>query len=149
MKLIPILLRGNLEEKLNFNFGALYPVTNGEWEMCIKTFTVSYTKSSPSDPNLPNVDKFVRLSSNYVESLSFDESQTKSVTIESVLAIIRLKLKDGQKQLLEFPQRDFFFISAPSQKLYFNISNSDGSPLNDSLKKHLNIQILVLFRRRS
>ncbi len=149
MKLIPILLRGSLEKTLTYNFGALYPVTSGEWELCIKTVAFSYQKLSPSDPDLPNLNKFVRLTCNYVESLSLDQSQTQSQASESILAILQLKLKGGQKHLIEFKNRDFFFVSSPSQKFKFFISNSDGSNLSDTTKKHLNVHVLLFFRRRS
>ncbi len=149
MKVISILLRGSLEEPLCYNFGALYPVTSGEWELCIKTIGFSYEKSSATEPDLPNLNKFIRLTCNYVESLSLDQTQTQSQAKESVLAILQLKLNEGEKKLIEFENRDYFFISSPSQKFKVYISNSDGSSLSDTIKKHLHVHILLFFRRRS
>ncbi len=149
MKLIPVLLRGNLKDCIKCNFGMLYPITNGEWELCVKTIAVSYKKKSQSDPNPPNLDKFIRLTCNYVESLSFDDSQTQPLVKESVLAILRLEVKANEKYFYEFPNRDFFLISSPSQKFQINISDTEGSTFNDTVQQCLNVEILILFRRRS
>ncbi len=149
MKLIPVLVRGNLKDPIKYNFGILYPITSGEWELSIKTVAVSYEKSSQTDPDPPNLDKIIRLTCNYVESLSFDETQTQAILKESVLSIMRLKINLDEQILLELPNRDFFFVSSPSQKLEFNISDLNGSSLSDTVKRHLNVEILLLFRRRS
>ncbi len=144
MKLIPVLLRGKLGN-LSYNFGSVYPVTQGEWEMCIKTVAFSYKKED-SQTVPPNVNRFLCFKSNYVDSLTYINSQTE--TSESVLGLIRLKIKPGEKVLNDFADRDFFCVSAPSQKFEFRVLNSDGSEIDETIKQYMHVQALILFRRR-
>ncbi len=149
MKIIPVLVQGSLTEPITYNFGSLYPINKGEWELCLKTLAVTYRNSAAKDPKPPNLDKFICLRCNYVESLSLNASQTQSISSESVLSILHFKLQPGQKKLYDFSERDYFFVSSPSQKFQFHLLNSDGSSLPDNVKKHLNVQALFLFRRRN
>ncbi len=135
------------QDSLNYNFGTLYPITQGEWEISLKSLAISYKKKSSTDPDPPNINTFLRLTCNYVESLSL--SDTVSVSTESVLSIIHLKLKLGQNAFFNFSERDFFYVSSPKQKFQFKILKVDGTTLPDSLKKNLQFHVLVLFRRIS
>ncbi len=107
MKLIPVLVEGFLKEPLSYNFGSLYPITQGDWELCLNTIALFYTKSkNPPDP--PNINRFIRTTCNCVQNLAFEHSQTQSSLCESVLALHRLKLKAGQKEIFNFSENIFF-----------------------------------------
>ena len=149
MKIIPLFLRGNLKNPLTYNFGAIYPIKSGEWELSIKSVAVSFEQPSGTNPIPPNLDNFIRVSCNYVETILLDSSQTQSLTSESVLEILHVKLRPGEKKLFDFSNRDYFFVSSPSEKFQCNIENSDGSSLEETIKMHLNVDILILFRRRN
>ncbi len=148
MKIIPLFIEKRLDEPLNYNFGVLYPITSGEWELCIKSLGIIYNQPEGRQP-APPLDKFIRLSCNYVESLSLDSSETQSITAESILSLLHLKLKVGEKKIFEFCQRDYFFVSSPSQKLQFHILNSDATSLAKDIAKNLEVKLLILFRRRT
>ncbi len=149
MKLIPLFFEGSLATPLTYNFGSLYPITQGEWELTVKTIGLHYKKSTrPGVPDPPNINRFVRISCNYVQCLSYDRTKSQILTEESVLALNRLKLKAGQKEIFHFSYSDFFLISHPTQKFQINLCNSDGTILSPEISAFLNASVLIYFRRR-
>ncbi len=150
MKLISLLLEGSLKDPVTYNFGSLYPVTQGEWELCLKTVAIFYEKAQPPSVDPPNINRFIRVSCNYVQSLYFvDESHTQSMVGESVLSLNRLKLKAGQKEIFHFNENNFFVVSEPTQTFEISSANSDGSSLPKEMADFLKVSVLIFFRRKS
>ena len=146
MKLVPILLRGNFTKDLMYNFGAIFPVTKGEWQLSIQTVAFEYMKSSDRRPDPPPINEFLYLSSNYVEEtqiLSNEESSIKPV----VLSLIHINLKPGEKKVIQFAVRDFFNISSPTKKLFLFLRDEHYEPFKNNIAEKLNVTIMLLLRR--
>ncbi len=146
MKLVPILLRGNLEADLQYNFGAAYAISKGTWEIAIQCVAFEYMRSSTRDPDPPPVNLFLYLSCNYVEDtrvLTSDESSIQP----AVLSLIHLNIKSGEKKCFNFKNRDFFQVSAPTQRLVFYIRDEHNRTPPPAVQKKMNTTAILLLRR--
>ncbi len=109
MKTIPVLLRGNLTEDLQYNFGTVYPITKGEWQVAIKHVAFEYSKNKVKTPVQRAIDSFLYLSCNYVEETFVYASEESSVK-SSVLELLYVQLEAGKKQVISPPNRDFYHV---------------------------------------
>ena len=142
MKLIPVLLRGNLTADLSYNFGAAYPITKGNWQIAIKTVAFDYREQ----PTVPVLDLFLYLSCNYVEETRIHASEESSVE-PAILSLLHVNMKGGEKKEFTFTNRDFFEVSSPTRKLMFYIRDEHNASLPQGLQEKLNITVLLLLRR--
>ncbi len=144
MKLIPILLRGNLTEDLQYSFGAGYPITKGDWQVALKTVAFHYTEQ----PTVSPLDLFLYLSCNYVEEIRILPSEEKSLE-PAILSLIHINLKGNEKKVFSFAERDFFSITSPTKKLLFYIRDEHNNTLPRTVQENLNVTLLLLFRRKN
>ncbi len=149
MRLVPILLRGNLEEDLQYNFGSIYAISQGSWEIAIQCVAFEYMKSSnPRIPDPPPVNLFLYLSCNYVEDTRALISGESSVQ-PAVLSLLHLNIKSGEKKSFNFENRDFFQVSAPTQKLFFYFRDEHNRQLPTTVQQKMNTTVILLLRRRA
>ncbi len=149
MKLIPILLRGTLQEDLQYNFGTVYPISKGTWELAIQSIAFEYLKSNDQQkPDPPPVDEFLYVSCNYVEGTRVFTSEESSIQ-PAVLSLLHIKIKAGEKKYFPFGNRDYFQVSAPTQKLEFYLKNEHNQRLPNVVEERLNVTVMLLLRRIS
>ncbi len=149
MKIIPILLRGSLKEDLSYNFGAIYPITQGEWEVSIQTVSFEYNKSrNKKIPDPPRINEFLYISCNYVENVNILANEERTVE-RSTLSVLLVDIAAGQKKHFPFTVRDYFHISSPSRKFILQVRDEHNEQLPDAVQNKLNITVALLFRRKS
>ncbi len=145
MKNIPVVLRGTVQQDLEYNFGVAYPITKGDWQIALKSVGFEYNKGNKKDIP-PPIDIFLSLVCNYVEETRILSSEETSVE-PAILSFLHLNIKGGDKKLIEFPVRDFFQVNSPTQKFVLQIRDEHNGKLPEAMSENLSITVMLLFRR--
>ena len=146
MKLIPVLLHGNLTEILKYDLGRVENITQGSWELSIKSlaFTLHKAKETPPKVQKP-IDEFINVYTNYCQGTIVENAET--LLKPYCLSQLHLKLSIKQKRLYPYKSRDYFEISNATRTFEIFFLDQYGEPLKPEVAKHISVSANILFRR--
>ncbi len=152
MKTCSIIVRGMLNESLQYDFGRIEKINQGTWQLCLATLAVHLVKK-PKDPTKKpptvqkSIDEFCHVYCNYVGG---PQTQSTNTVIKPYcLSQLYIKLNVGQKKLLTFKARDHFYVNNPTAKFELMITDQHGEPIQEDIAKYLAVSVHILFKRTS
>ena len=151
MKLIPLLLQGKLSETLKYDFGRVQNITQGTWELSIKSIAFNLHKARAEDKKSPQFiqktfDQFINVYVNYCEGPIVEDTATALKPY--CLSQIHLKLAIKQRRLYPYKTRDFFEVNNAKNSFELFFTDSEGEKLPEEVVKYISVHAHILFRRQ-
>ncbi len=137
MKLITVLLNGNIESDLTYPIGIIEQVNEGQWEISVSSIAFQYTANSP-----PPVSH-VTVSCNFVMG-KFVNASLEPFVDQAVLNLLVYGNKPkGMRTIIGLKQREYFSVNNAQQVLRLSLKDSQsGQRLFGSV-----VTALILLRR--
>ncbi len=140
VNLVPILVRGSVDQPLKYPLQQVVDITRGEWQVALSTITFRYHSKSQHEAVIPR--KVLKVTSNQVMTHDVND-RNEVIYTAAVLSTVYYGGKHSTETTIGFKNQNFYTVNNPLQELELKLSTIDKGEFVTGGS----VFVLLLFRR--